>query len=79
MTMKLLLLLGILFCGVACNQVKTYTIEGHMPGAADGVVVRLADLGYYPEVILDSTIIKEEKFVLKGKQPLIYPKYLRNS
>lgn len=75
--MKLLLLLGILFCGVACNQVKTYTIEGHMPGAADGVVVRLADLGYYPEVILDSTIIKEEKFVLKGKQPLIYPKYCK--
>ena len=28
---------------------KTYTIEGHIPGAADGVVVRLADLGYYPE------------------------------
>ena len=77
MTMKLLLLLGILFCGVACNQVKTYTIEGHMPGAADGVVVRLADLGYYPEVILDSTIIKGEKFVLKGKQPLIYPKYCK--
>ena len=60
--MKLLLLLGILFCGVACNQVKTYTIEGHIPGAADGVVVRLADLGYYPEVILDSTIIKGENF-----------------
>lgn len=46
-------------------------------GALDGYVVKLYNIDTYPDVLLDSTVIKDEKFQLEGTRTFEYPKYCR--
>lgn len=73
--MKVLVFLSILFLLASCNQVKVYKINGFLPGAKDGVVVKLLSTDNYPAVVLDSVLVKDEKFSMAGKETWSHPKY----
>ena len=75
--MKLLYFIGLIGLCVACQQSQVYRINGSLPGAQDGYVVKLYNIDTYPDVLLDSTVVKNEKFSLKGSQYFEYPKYCR--
>ena len=40
-------------------------------------MVKLYNIDTYPDVLLDSTVIKDEKFQLEGTRTFEYPKYCR--
>ena len=69
-------LIGLCMC-MACQQPQVYRINGSLPGALDGYVVKLYNIDTYPDVLLDSTVIKDEKFQLEGTRTFEYPKYCR--
>ena len=69
-------LIGLCMC-MACQQPRVYRINGSLPGALDGYVVKLYNIDTYPDVLLDSTVIKDEKFQLEGTRTFEYPKYCR--
>lgn len=52
-------LIGLCMC-MACQQPQVYRINGSLPGALDGYVVKLYNIDTYPDVLLDSTVIKDE-------------------
>lgn len=73
---KPLLLLFVCVLGIfACQQKQEgFTINGTLQGDAEGGKVLLQDENEDPPVILDSTIVKDGKFELKGKvdSPMMY-------
>lgn len=73
--MKVLVFLSILFLMASCNQLKVCKINGSLPGAKDGVVVKLMSIDSYPPVVLDSVVVNQEKFMVGGKEPWNCPKY----
>lgn len=73
--MKLVVILSLIFSLASCNRVDAYQINGALPGAKDGVVVKLMNIENNPAVMLDSTTVKNGKFMIKGMQPFDYPKY----
>lgn len=75
--MKLLYFIALTSLCMACHRPQVYRINGSLPGARDGYVVRLYNIDTYPDVLLDSTVIKDEKFRLEGNRPFEYPKYCR--
>ena len=64
--MKLLYFIVLTGLCMACHQPRVYRINGSLPGALDGYVVKLYNIDTYPDVLLDSTVIKDEKFQLEG-------------
>lgn len=66
---KLLLLFVCALCIIACQQKQEgFTINGTLQGEAeDGRVYLVEDIYSYPPVKLDSAIVKDGKFSLKGK------------
>lgn len=65
---KVLLLLVCVMCIFACQKKEEgFTINGSLIGDAEGGRVFLQDTYVYPPVNLDSTIVKDGKFTLKGK------------
>ena len=75
--MKLLYFIVLTGLCMACHQPRVYRINGSLPGALDGYVVKLYNIDTYPDVLLDSTVIKDEKFQLEGTRTFEYPKYCR--
>ena len=75
--MKLLYFIVLTGLCMACHQPRGYRIKGSLPGALDGYVVKLYNIDTYPDVLLDSTVIKDEKFQLEGTRTFEYPKYCR--
>lgn len=75
--MKLLYFIVLTGLCMACHQPQVYRINGSLPGALDGYVVKLYNIDTYPDVLLDSTVIKDEKFQLEGTRTFEYPKYCR--
>ena len=67
--MKKSILLFLCCAGLWACQPKHdgYVINGNIGGNSDGMKVQLIDEYAYPPVILDSTVIKNGKFQLKGK------------
>ena len=59
------ILYGIICLGlfVACQQEVGYRISGSVPGTPDGIKAYLYDW----ETPVDSAVVKDGKFVLKGK------------
>lgn len=58
--MKLLYFIVLTGLCMACHQPRVYRINGSLPGALDGYVVKLYNIDTYPDVLLDSTVIKDE-------------------
>lgn len=57
-----------MMCVFACQKKEEgFTITGTLIGDAEGGRVFLQDTYAYPPVMLDSTIVKDGKFALKGK------------
>ena len=56
--MKLLYFIVLTGLCMACHQPRVYRINGSLPGALDGYVVKLYNIDTYPDVLLDSTVIK---------------------
>lgn len=75
--MKLLYFIGLIGLCIACQQPRVYKIEGSLPGAQDGYMVKLYNIDTYPDVLMDSAVIRDEKFRLEGTQPFEYPRYCR--
>lgn len=73
---KVFLFLLCALCLVACQQKQAegFTINGTLTGDAEGGRVMLVDEQSYPPVKLDSAVVKEGKFILKGKldEPAMY-------
>lgn len=72
---KLLFLSLCILCIVACQQKQDgFTITGTLQGEAEGGKVLLQNTNVYPPVTLDSTLVKDGKFILKGKvdSPALY-------
>lgn len=67
--MKKALLLFAALCLFACQQKKEegFTIQGTLKGEAEGGKVMLQTIMEYPPVTIDSTVVKDGKFTLKGK------------
>ena len=55
--MKLLYFIVLTGLCMACHQPRVYRINGSLPGALDGYVVKLYNIDTYPDVLLDSTVI----------------------
>ena len=55
-----------LFMGVSCQNKPHYTINGKISGNADGMKVLLNKLGDMKLMLVDSTFIKDGKFVFEG-------------
>lgn len=65
---KLLFLSLCILCIVACQpKQEGFTITGTLQGDAEGGRVLLQNTNEYPPVTLDSTVVKDGKFILKGK------------
>ena len=65
---KILLLLVCAMCVFACQKKEEgFTITGSLTGDAEGGRVYLQETNLYPPVNLDSAIVKDGKFALKGK------------
>lgn len=72
---KVLFLLVCSMCIFACQQKEEgFTINGSLIGDAEGGRVILQKTNEYPEVTIDSTVVKDGKFTLKGKidSPAMY-------
>lgn len=52
---------------VACGGKDSYKIKGQLEGVEDGTVVTLGILDYDALTSMDSTVVKDGKFTLKGK------------
>lgn len=72
---KVFLFLLCVLCLVACQQKKAegFTIDGTLTGEAEGGRVKLLTMDY-PSVTVDSAVVKDGKFLLKGKidAPALY-------
>lgn len=68
---------------MACQEKRAegYTINGTLKGDAEGAKVMLSDEQAYPPVKLDSAIVKDGKFLLKGKvdAPAMYSLIIDNN
>ena len=53
--MKLLYFIVLTGLCMACHQPRVYRINGSLPGALDGYVVKLYNIDTYPDVLLDSS------------------------
>ncbi len=73
MSKKNILLAVMVLALTACG--RTYTINGIIDGAPDGAKVILADMATNAVTTIDSTFIKDGKFLLEGEIP--YTKYVR--
>ena len=51
--MKLLYFIVLTGLCMACHQPRVYRINGSLPGALDGYVVKLYNIDTYPDVLLD--------------------------
>lgn len=72
---KNLLYLAICLCGLySCESTTGYRINGYIPGAPDGTKVRLTSTDDLRAPDLDSTIIKNERFVLENTEPMACPR-----
>ena len=61
-----IVILVCLFVGVSCQNKPQYTIDGKISGNADGMKVLLNKLGDTGSTFVDSTFIKDGKFVFEG-------------
>lgn len=61
-----IVILVCLFVGVSCQNKPQYTIDGKISGNADGMKVLLNKLGDTGSTLVDSTFIKDGKFVFEG-------------
>ncbi|APY06933.1 hypothetical protein BWZ20_00850 [Winogradskyella sp. J14-2] len=74
---KILVLLILTVAFVSCNQQKNaeFVINGNAKGVANGVRVQLAEIDAKgQQIIKDSAVVKDEKFIIKGAvdEPSIY-------
>lgn len=70
-----LLYLAICLCGFcSCESTTGYRINGYIPGAPDGVKVYLQPADAFRAPNLDSTVIKNERFVLENNEPMACPR-----
>ena len=51
--MKLLYFIVLTGLCMACHQPRVYRINGSLPGALDGYVVKLYNIDTYPDVLLE--------------------------
>ena len=61
-----IVILVCLFVGVSCQNKPQYTIDGKISGNEDGMKVLLNKLGDTGSTFVDSTFIKDGKFVFEG-------------
>jgi len=65
---KILSLIGALALMISCNKAAdSYTISGNVKGVEDGTTVYLKKQSDMDQVVVDSTVVKNGKFEIKGK------------
>ncbi|WP_010251282.1 redoxin domain-containing protein [Myroides injenensis] len=72
---KILSVIGAVALLASCNQEKGYEIQGELTGIPDGTTVYLEKINQESKQLqaVDSTIVKDNTFVLKGKEE--FPDY----
>ena len=72
--MKKLFYVLIGLCAFCSCESTGYRISGYIPGAPDGAKVYLAPYDAFQDPNWDSTVIKNERFVLKNTIPMVSPR-----
>ena len=63
-----IIVLACLLAGYSCQKAPRYVVDGKISGNAEGMKVTLNRVDYPQSELIDSTVIKDGKFVFEGSR-----------